>query len=538
MTARDWDGDSVDGRPTIFAHALTLSALHGSSPWPDDGHPLPDQPPGEPESLLSSVVLDGVTTHHFTPPEVTDDEVREVAGLFLSHARSSPVHVRDLAALHETLGGRPAVGLADQLIAELRGGLPSQDREALPSTESLRRVARMLVMAGTQREAVKTGIVVLGTCGDERDRDLLVLLGALDEFTLFAVVALMNTQADRERAVFDVARRVTGWGRIHAVERLARTADPEIRAWLLRDGFRNGVMYEYLACIAATAGRLYDALLDPAPDRELVISAGEILATLSLLGGPAKDMRDYPDAVPALHRFAELAAEGEPALRLLDSLLTLRAFVTDPPEFDWPDGEPARLAARYTLLLGRPAWTEVTLAALAGPDGGRGFDRALSCARRLGIPVLEPALRHLRRHPDDGYAWQLAVKEADAVTIDQVTAVACEVLRLDDIASGPALSLGLGPGYQHDHALEAVLPALAKYPGKGQELVHAALASRVTRVRRAALRVLQRWPASYRGWVAAAAAAEPDGKLRAEMNAYLADDEGLPVLCRATHYGP
>lgn len=166
---------------------------------------------------------------------------------------------------------------------------------------------------------------------------------------------MMSTQPDRERAVFDVARRVTGWGRIHAVEQLASTADPEIQAWLLRDGFRNDVMYEYLACIAATTGCLYEALLDPAADQELVTSAGEILATLSFLGGPAKDMRHYPDAVPAMHRFAELAADCDPTLRLLDSLLTIRNFVTRAPEFDWPDGEPARLSARYTQLLARPS---------------------------------------------------------------------------------------------------------------------------------------------------------------------------------------
>jgi hypothetical protein len=529
--ARDWDGDSIDGRPTIFAHALALSALHGSSPWSDGGHPLPDEPAGEPESPLSSVVLDGVTTHHFAPPKVTDDEVRETADLFLALARSNPSHVRDLAALHEALSRRPAVGLADRLVADLRARRSS--RETLPSTEALRRVARMLVMAGSQREAVKIGIVVLGTCGDEHDRDLLILLGALEELTLFAVVALMNTQADRERAVFDVARRVTGWGRIHAVERLARTTDPEIQAWLLRDGFRNDVMYEYLACIAATAGRLYEALLDPAPDQELVTSAGEILATLSLLGGPAKDMRHYPDAVPAMHRFAELAAEREPTLRLLDSLLSLKRFVTSTSEFDWPNGEPARLSARYAQLLDRPAWAQVTLAELANHRGTDDFDLALSCARRLGIPVLEHALRYLRDHSDDGYAWHMAAEEADAVTISRVADLAAAVLPLDDIASGPRSALGLGPGYRYDHVLEMVIPALARYPGTGPELVRAALASRVIRVRRAALRVLRTWPGAYRGWVVTAVAAEPDAKLRADMDTYLdsapARDDGMAL---------
>jgi hypothetical protein len=532
MTAHDWDGDSIDGRPTIFAHAVALSALHGYSPWPEGGHPLPDVPTEEREIVFPSVVRDGVTTHHFARPEVTDDEVREVADVFLALARSSPSCVRDLAVLHESLSGRPTVGLADRLAADLRARRSS--REPMPSSESLRRVARMLVMGGSRREAVKTGIVVLGTCGDERDRDLLVLLGALEELTLFAVVALVATQPDQERAVFEVARRVTGWGRIHAVERLTRTTDPEIQAWLLRDGFRNRVMYDYLACIAATTGHLYEALLDPAPDQELVTSAGEILATLSLLGGPAKDMRHYPDAVPAMHRFAELTAEREPTLRLLDSLLVVKRFVTSASEFDWPDGEPARLSARYAQLLERPTWADVTMAALTDHRGTDSFGRALSCARRLSIPVLEHALRYLRDHADDCYAWHMATTEADATTICQVVDLAAAVLPLDDIASGPAPDLGLGPGYRYDRVLEAVIPALAPYPGTGPELVRAALASRVVRVRRAALRVLSQWPTTYRGWVSAVAAAEPDAKLRADMDAYLdsspACDEGLAEL--------
>jgi hypothetical protein len=237
--------------------------------------------------------------------------------------------------------------------------------------------------------------------------------------------------------VYEVARRVEGWGRIHAVERLAGSTTPEIRAWLLRGGFRNGVMDEYLAYIAATTGHLYEALLDPAPDRELLTGAGGILAALSDLGGPAKDMRHYPDAVPAMHRFAELAGQSEPTLELLGSLLTLGRFAAHTPDFDWPDGEPERLSARYAELLARPAWAETALTGLAEPADRLRFDRALWCATRLGIPVLEHALRYLSDNPGNAYAWQTAIQQADAGTIGRVAELARTVLPVADIASGP-----------------------------------------------------------------------------------------------------
>lgn len=517
MTAREWDADSIDGQPAIFSHALALSAMHGPVPWPDGGLPLPDDGPPDDERVMTSVVLDGVLSHHFSPERPSGEDIRAIAGQFaaLAHPASSgsPGDLA-LAALHERLAGCPAIGLADPLLQEMRA------RDVPPG--GLRAVGRRLALGGSRREAVKAGIIVLGCCADERDRDLLVLLGSLEEFTLYAVAAIRASQPNRERAVFEIARRVENWGRIHAVERLSGSSDPEIRAWLLRGGFRNGVMDDYLAHIAATTGDLYQALLDPSPDPELLTGAGQILDTLAQLGGPAKDMRDYPDAVPAMHRFAELAAEHEPTLDILDSLLGLRRFVTRESGFDWPEGEPERLASRYAALLDRPSWTDVTRDGLASPAGDHGFNRALACAARLGMPVLEPALRHLAESPANGYAWQTAIQHATAETIGRVAGLARSVLPVAEITSGATMSTGLGPGYLHDHAFEVVECGLAAYPETGSDLVTAALASRVVRIRRAALRTLRRWPPGHRDQVEAAAAVEPDAKLRTEMTDYLA----------------
>ena len=68
--------------------------------------------------------------------------------------------------------------------------------------------------------------MLLGLAGDGRDQELLLLLGALEDLTLYAVVALARTQPEPARAVFEMARRVAAWGRIQAVERLKGTSDP------------------------------------------------------------------------------------------------------------------------------------------------------------------------------------------------------------------------------------------------------------------------------------------------------------------------
>lgn len=291
-------------RYTYLAHAVALSALYGSRPWPDGGAPLPDATPPADEQLFSDVEFEGIRTHHGV---VGNDETDAIQGIVerVHELAASEHDAAGLDALHDAAAAVSPLSAAE-VLARASGDL---------DTARVREIGRWLAENGTRRGAVALGIVLLGVAGDTRDRSLLLLLGALDGLTLYVAVALLRSQPDRDRAVFDLARRVVGWGRIHAVERLTGTQDPEIRAWLLREGFRNAIVHEYLALIAATTGDLADALASSDPvDDELLDGAGSIL--FALCGGlPGKDMRDYADGPVAFDRFLRqvCAPAGLPA---------------------------------------------------------------------------------------------------------------------------------------------------------------------------------------------------------------------------------
>lgn len=465
------------------------------------------------------MVHDGVSTHHF---RLGSQPVSELADLILARL-DEPVRLLDAFAELR------AVRVADDLVRELRSRPVRR--------EKLRLAARFVAENATRREVAKLGIVLLGVSGDERDGELLRLLGTMEEFTLFAVVALMNTQPDPQRTVFELARRVDGWGRIHAVERLKGCADPDIRAWLLRDGFRNGVMNEYLAHLAATTGGLYEALLEPDIDTALLDGAADILRALAM-GGPAEDMSDYEDAVPVMHRFGELLADAEPTLGRLDAALSLRRlFIRD--EFPWPEDEPARLAARYTALTGQRRWHDLVRRKLASggdpalQDGAAEpvaaqrypVNVALSCARRLAMPVWAEAVGCLRADGRNPYIWQWLLHSGDRADVEQVAALAAELLPLGELASGPTEALGLSSEYDADMCLELVVRELGEHPGIGTDLLTVALANRVVRCRRAALTSLGQWPPEVRPaeaaeWIRAAAVRETNTELRGEMLAF------------------
>jgi hypothetical protein len=427
--------EAADARSTFFSHALALAALHGPGPWPGGGYPLPDEDPGR-EQLMVGSVLDGIRTHHFGSDPDAEAAAR-IAGL-VADLVTGPPSLRACSELHAALAGQPALQLADGLGEQVR-------RRDLPAAR-VRAVGRWLAEHGTRRDAVAGGIVLLGVAGDGRDRDLLLLLGALEDLTLYAVVALARTQPDPHRAVFDMARRVSAWGRIQAVERLKGTSDPQIRSWLLREGFRNEVMNEYLAHLAATTADLYTALLDPDPDEALLDGTGGIIDALCAVGGPAEDIRDYPDGPAVISRYLILIRDRAPSLARARTVLELGRFLGsgEAADLDWGSGSRQELHDACRVLARRPPWRAVVQDALASPDLPA-FRLALWPAAKLGIPTRQRVRARLRTDPFDGYLWQSLLEDCPEPEIDDLITVARDLLPLADLATGPASTHGPGP---------------------------------------------------------------------------------------------
>lgn len=510
--------EAADAQSTFFSHALALAALHGPGPWPDGGYPLPDEDPAR-EQLMVGSVLDGVRTHHFGSAPDPDAAAR-IADL-VADLVTGPPSQSACAGLHAALAGQPALQVADGLGGQVR-------RRGLPA-DRVRAVGRWLAEYGTRRDAVAGGIVLLGVAGDGRDRDLLLLLGALEDLTLYAVVALARTQPDPDRAVLEMARRVAAWGRIQAVERLKGTSDPQIRGWLLREGFRNEVMNEYLAHLAATTGDLYTAMLDPEPDEALLDGAGGIIDALCAVGGPAKDIRDYPDGPAVIGRYLTLVRDRAPSLARAAIVLGLGDFLEsgEAAGLDWGSGSRDELRDACRVLARRPSWRAVVEGALADPDLAA-FRRALWPAAQLGIPTRQRVRARLRTDPFDGYLWQSLLEDCPDAEIDDLITLAQELLPVSELAAGPASSHGIGSGYYPpDHVLDQIVTWLGAYPGRGWILIRTALRNPVIRCRNMAIRTLARWPVHAVPAGAAAAVrdalqAEPEPSTRDAMEHLLA----------------
>ncbi|MEW2355946.1 hypothetical protein [Spirillospora sp. NPDC029432] len=452
---------------------------------------------------------DGVLTHHWGGGADPGELERLSAALMAAAAgESGPEAVADAAA------ELSVVALVDDLLSRV----VSADVDA----ERVYDLAYTLATTERRREPVKLGIALLGLFDAAHHRDELLVLGRHDEFTLFAMVALGNGDAGVEDVLWPLARQVEGWGRIHLVERLAGSEDPRLREWILREGFRNDVMNEYLAGIAAETGDLAGALAGE-PDDELLYAAGDILAALADRSGPMEGMPGYADGERAAGLFLGHMATRANDLRHFLAVHDLRAYA----EGAWPD-----LAARCTEILDRPLWTGLAGQGLRAGDE-KEFGLAARACRILEVPALEAHLDRLRtRDPFDATGWWYAAEEAGRRgRIDTVADLAAELLPLDRIAAGPADEAGGGPEFRPHACLDHLLQALGERPGTGAPLVSAALASPVVRNRNMAVRTLHAWgeaawPAGMRDEAAAALAREPDDGVRGRLQALL---DGRPI---------
>jgi len=478
---------------------------------------------------------DGVATHLTGRgrPDAAVDEIVKLMGRVIRR-RFSPTA---FGALYEQLRLPSALSYIDDLVSAVA-------RSALPRS-GIHEIGRRIAVTGRHPEPVKTGIALLGISGGQEDTDLLLTLGRHEELTLYCAVALANSSPDPESALWSLARSVDGWGRIQTVERLKETERDDIQDWLVRDGFRNQLMDEYLACVAATTGRLLDRLRRPDPDANLVRAARDIVTAL-IVGGPAEDIDDYPDAPGLLSLLITLMTVRAESLEDFNAIVGVAGFLRGDDGWDeryqrgWTSQQRQEVLTACELILSRPQWPDRTAAGLQADDD-RVFWAASRAARTLGIDTFDAHWRRLAADPLNGPGWYQVMQLADEQRITRIVALAEQELPLEAIAAGPAMTLGLGPKFAAENALGLILQDLGRFPGHGWNLVRAGLESQVVRVRNMATRTLNAWPrtawpAAAPGALKKAAQAEPNEKTRAFMEQALAG-EPVTQLPGNTPYG-
>ena len=197
------------------------------------------------------------------------------------------------------------------------------------SPENLGRFAMMLLKQSSDVESVKFALAVLEVIEQEPTdelEDLLLTLAGCEELTLFCLFALGGYD-DANDMYFQLAKKLHGWGRIHAVSML-KPANEEIRAWLLREGWQNNIMPEYSAITIIKRIKLADMLqnADEGKLGELTNQAGTLIG-YALQEEPLAGLSAYRRAGEVLQGYLACAQKARLTEENLQKLPEIKAFI-------------------------------------------------------------------------------------------------------------------------------------------------------------------------------------------------------------------
>lgn len=526
-----WDINNIQppwgDRPSIHDHIKAHLNPNGPGLLPG-GEELPDDEiiHGRNGIRWAPGAEDGVFGHHFGGGKERKEAAKIFNALMVLALGAKPRHAH---ALYKLLTTQGTLARIDPLLALIR-------QRRRPDPHRLRAIARWLATKASDREPVKAGIALLGLFPGQEDREIFLALGRHEEFTLYAAVALANTEEDPEPFLWELAHHVTGWGRIQIIERLAETKNEQIKAWLLREGCRNSVMNEYTALICARTGDLPRALRSPDPDEALLAGASVILEALIPGGGPTEGIESYPEGAETAQLYLSHLARRETNVAGFLTVHAIKRFLEEDeraqdPALGWPERRKTILGL-IEAILARPDWVDKIRRDLESPDP-KVFYPATAAAGKIGLDAWEV---YLIRAAKGESLWHLLMQTDDPERMDRALQLASEHLPLAVIASGPADEIGLGREFTPHGELDWILQRLGAFPGKGWPFIKAGLRSPVTRNRNLALRALaewgkERWPEETEGVLAAAARLEPDAEVRRIMRCVLKGQ-----ACKETGY--
>lgn len=227
---------------------------------------------------------DGVALNHMIPIALTPDTERDqkiLEALKLMASENNGDHVCEVFAIVEELDQKDSiVRLYDPIVRMIA----NHQKEL--NLHTLLQFGDFLICKGTSLLAVKLGLNVIAPFNVPFVEDVAMEFGVYDEFTYYAARILSNDcWSDGNAKLFELARNVKGWGRIHAVEWL-KPETPEIQDWLLFEGANNTVIPQYSANIClqkAEAEKRLDCFL-PADE---FIAIGKLIHE-SLVQGPSR----------------------------------------------------------------------------------------------------------------------------------------------------------------------------------------------------------------------------------------------------------
>ena len=225
------------------------------------------------ELIKSSIQSDGSLPENFSLPQEETDGISwadgAMDGVFLYHTARNEGSIEPLKdIIFQISEGK--FEEADNNLNNLNFSMVSikipllkwifQERENI-NADNLYKFAISQLTTSKNKECIKFSLSVLSLIGVENEAETLEkikILALSDEFTLYCLNIIEHLE-NSNNEIFEIAKKVKGWGRIHSIPYLEVTNN-EIKEWILEKGCHNEVVPSYTALTCAKKINLLEIL--------------------------------------------------------------------------------------------------------------------------------------------------------------------------------------------------------------------------------------------------------------------------------------
>ena len=225
------------------------------------------------ELIKSSIQSDGSLLETFSLPQEETDEIPwadgAMDGVFLYHTARNEDSIEPLKdIIFQISEGK--FEEADNNLNNLNFSMVSikipllkwifQEREKI-NINNLYKFSLFQLITSKNKECIKFSLSVLSLMGVENNAEIMEkikILALSDEFTLYCLNIIEYSENANDE-IFEIAKKVKGWGRVHSISYLEATND-EIKDWLLEEGCHNEIDSAYTALTCAKKINLLELL--------------------------------------------------------------------------------------------------------------------------------------------------------------------------------------------------------------------------------------------------------------------------------------
>ncbi len=453
--------------PSLFEY-ISSAVIDGELP---EDFTLPVLSEDDSQIVWADGALDGVGIYHMGFSEISDESYALMADAVQAADRKD-FNKADELFIRLGEKGASAISLIDPLQSYI------MDHQEELTAGNIYEYGFHALVDSSDKECVKYGLSLLelfDTDSHKELKEIIRTIGLSDEFSIFAIFVMLRWE-DGNNEVWQLAKKIHGWGRIHAVERL-EPASVEIKRWLLLEGVHNRIMPAYSAL---TCWRKSDAetILRNDPTREEFSGIRDMIGEL-LDEGPVPGISEIDNSddviILFLNKAKQMASEVEDYVIVRD----IRMY------FETEDPEHTEIVSLCREILSTDRCREAVLEAVKG-------GRAIGLAQDLKLDYKEDSLALMKSSFQSNYHLCTFLMEEPG-NKEEVMGLFRQQLPLSEMKTRPEKSLGVGVKYWRQQALEILLQELRRYPLEGQDFVETALQSAPIRTRHSGIGVLESW---------------------------------------------